>query len=81
MPLTGESGAMSNMRKSLPANMRSRRSRREITVEDMRTRTPSRELINSEVNGLVNSYTKPGESPLVNGNISHSTMANGDTNR
>lgn len=84
--LAGESGAMSNMRKSLPASMRSRRTRREITIEDMRTRTPSRELINNDINGLVNSYTKPGESPLVNGNINHtdtatSSLPNGETNR
>lgn len=42
------------MRKSLPSNTKSRRStRRDLAVEDMRTRTPSRELINSDINGLV----------------------------
>ena len=61
---------MNNMRKSLPTNMRSRRARRDFDVDDMRNRTPSRELIHKDINGLITDTSK-SESPLVNGSVSH----------
>lgn len=66
--LSGESGAMSRMRRSLPASIRSRRTRREITPDDIgsRTRTPTREVI-SNVTGLIGQSAKDfTESTLVN---------------
>lgn len=64
---------MHTMRKSLPTNMRSRRTRRDLEVDDMRNRTPSRELISKDINGLIGDASKPNESPVpvVNGSASH----------
>ena len=58
------------MRKSLPSNMRSRRTRKDLAVDDMRNRTPSRELIHKDINGLIDNVKK-SESPLVNGSANH----------
>lgn len=90
--IAGESGAMSRMRRSLPASIRSRRTRREITPDDIgsRTRTPTREVI-SNFTGLIGQSAKDfTESKLVNGddrttsntddshNKQYNNMENGD---
>lgn len=80
--VTGESGAMSSMRRSLPASIRSRRSRREITSDDIgsRTRTPTREVI-SNVTGLIGTSAKDfTESTLVNGESGTTSSTNENRN-
>lgn len=55
------------MRKSLPTNMRSRRTRKELEVDDMRNRTPSREIIHNDINGIAADEVGKAHTLLVNG--------------
>ncbi|XP_067938256.1 supervillin-like [Watersipora subatra] len=72
--LSGEGSTMHGLRKSLPSSTRTRRARKDLSMEDTRNRKLSREIIHRDINGLLDTTAASQSKPLVNGSSSQTDV-------